>query len=214
MHTIPDLLKPDGETGFEDMVWLFACNNRNRKLIRQNFDEAALLWRAVRATSGPILEIGRRFGGATLLLAAASGDRPVTSLDIAPQHKPRVQAAFDRIARDRPGKLTLLVRDSTLALPGASFGMIFVDGDHSYDGVRADLSAHWPALAPQDGRPALAVFHDAVPNDGRKYESQPNHCPGVAQVCDEVVASGQARVVASAGSALVLEKTGTGPLWP
>src|SRR5579864_6129501 len=66
---------------FEDLAWLFTCDSRNRGLIRQGFDEAAVLWKAVRATSGNILEIGRNFGGSTVLLAAAGADREIYSID-------------------------------------------------------------------------------------------------------------------------------------
>src|SRR5436190_12142196 len=52
----------DGQN-FEDLVWLFRCDSRNRGIIRQGFDEAALLWKAVKATSGNILEVGRNLAG-------------------------------------------------------------------------------------------------------------------------------------------------------
>ena len=68
--------------GFEDLAWLFTCDSRNRGLIRQGFDEAALLWKAIKATSGRVLEIGRNLAGSTVLLAAAAGpDREIYSID-------------------------------------------------------------------------------------------------------------------------------------
>src|SRR5437879_11693754 len=68
--------------GFEDLAWIFTCDSRNRGLIRQGFDEAALLWKAVKATSGNILEIGRNLAGSTVLLAAAAGtNREIYSID-------------------------------------------------------------------------------------------------------------------------------------
>src|SRR5436309_15963592 len=68
--------------GFEDLAWIFTCASRNRGLIRQGFDEAAILWKAVKATSGNILEIGRNLAGSTVLLAAAAGpDREIYSID-------------------------------------------------------------------------------------------------------------------------------------
>src|SRR5947207_10371315 len=69
--------------GFEDLAWLFTCDSRNRGLIRQGFDEAALLWKAVKSTSGDILEIGRNLAGSTVLLAAASeANRNIYSIDM------------------------------------------------------------------------------------------------------------------------------------
>src|SRR5438876_11269832 len=68
--------------GFEDLAWIFTCDSRNRGLIRQGFDEAAILWKAVKATSGNILEIGRNLAGSTVLLVGAAGpDREIYSID-------------------------------------------------------------------------------------------------------------------------------------
>ena len=74
--TEPD---PSPAGGFEDLAWLFTCDSRNRGLIRQGFDEAALLWKAVKTTTGNILEIGRNFGGSTVLLAVAGPDREIAA---------------------------------------------------------------------------------------------------------------------------------------
>ncbi len=191
---------------FSDLSWLFSCDNNNRGVIQQNFDEAALLWKAVQATRGPILEIGRFHGGTTVLLVAAGAGRCVVSLDIAPKHHPECEKFFDEVHASSPGILSLLVKDSGVPLPGQSFGMLFIDGDHTYDGVKRDTIAHWPALHPFDGRAALAVYHDAVPNDGLLHRNLPNHCEGVQQLCKELVDLQCARVIGSAGSSLVLEK--------
>src|SRR5256885_10494199 len=67
--------------GFEDLTWVFTCDSRNRGLIRQGFDEAAVLCKATKATSGNILEIGRNLAGSTVLLAAAGPDRKIYSID-------------------------------------------------------------------------------------------------------------------------------------
>src|SRR5437763_12531385 len=83
--------------GFEDLAWLFTCDSRNRGLVRQGFDEAALLWKAVKATSGNILEIGRNLAGSTVLLAAASeSDRQIYSIDNRANEQP---ACKDFLAR-------------------------------------------------------------------------------------------------------------------
>ena len=88
--------------GFEHATWLFTCDSRNRGICRLNFDEAALLYRAVTGTRGAMLEVGRRHGGSTVLMLEASGgeggDRSLVSLDIEPRHHPAAQAYFDRPA--------------------------------------------------------------------------------------------------------------------
>lgn len=190
---------------FEKLAWLFSCNNQNRGIIRMNFDEAALLWQAARASAGPILEVGRAHGGSTVLLCAASGDRQVVSIDIQPKHAAAATEYFNSLAA---GKLELLTQDSGKGLPGKTFGMLFLDGDHSYEGVRRDTAAHWPALKPYTGSRPIALYHDAVPNDGLTWRNQENHYNGVKQICEELVNSKAARVIRSAGSLLMLEKTG------
>lgn len=190
--------------GFEDCAWLFSCDNRNRGILRQNVDEAAILWKACQQTAGPILEIGRRHAGSTCLLAMASGDRRIVSVDIDPQHHPDAEAFLSR-----PGvreRLDLRIGDSRVPIEGAHFGLIFIDGDHSYEGVLADTLAHWPSLQSFDGKPPLAVYHDAVPNPGLRHAGADNHCEGVLRLCQQLIEAGVARSIGSAGSMLVLEK--------
>ncbi len=67
---------------FEELAWLFSCDNRNRGILRMNFDEAALLWKAVRASSGPMLEVGSRFGDSAVLMLSAAPDRALFSIDL------------------------------------------------------------------------------------------------------------------------------------
>lgn len=200
--------------GFSDLVWLFCCDNHNRGIIRQNFDEAALLWRAVQNSGGPILEIGRRHGGTTVLLVEASVDRPVTSIDLAPEHHPACAEYFRGVQNDGSKRLTLLIGDSRVAIPDASFGLLFIDGDHSYEGVRDDIIAHWGSLAAIDGKPALAVFHDAIPNPGLEHLGKENHCEGVLRACRELLAMGCVQIVESAGSSVVMEKLAELPEHP
>src|SRR5436305_353405 len=119
--------------GFEDLAWLFTCDSRNRGLIRQGFDEAALLWKAVKATSGNILEIGRNLAGSTVLLAAAAGpDREIYSID---KRSNEDRACKSYLARSKhKQRVHLLVADSRAPLPNLGFGILFVDGDHTSDG--------------------------------------------------------------------------------
>jgi hypothetical protein len=159
---------PVAGEGFEDLAWLFTGDSRNRGLIRQGFDEAALLWKAVKATSGDILEIGRNFAGSTVLLAAAAQPpRHINSID---NRSNEARACREYLTRDQnKGRVHLLVADSRAPLPNARFGFLFVDGDHSFDGVLADVVAHWNELQSFNQNPPLAAFHDALPNDNFKW---------------------------------------------
>src|SRR5579872_1995977 len=72
---------------FEDLAPLFALNPLGRGIIRQDFDEAAALFKAVRSLPHPSgVEVGRFNGGSTLLLAVAVGkEGRLVSIDIEPQ---------------------------------------------------------------------------------------------------------------------------------
>jgi predicted O-methyltransferase YrrM len=218
----------DRSQGFEDLAWLFTCDSRNRGSIRQGFDEAALLWKAVRATGGSILEIGRNLAGSTVLLAAAAPDREVYSID---NRSNEDRACKDYLARDgNTARVHLLVADSRKPLPDLRFGLLFIDGDHSFDGVLADVCAHWNSAEPSNGKAALVAFHDALPNENFKWRDaerrlnrfwtriknkfrkrqKPDvaqgYAPGVLRVCEELMRQGLAIKWGSAGSMLVLKK--------
>ena len=221
--------EPIASGGFEDLAWLFTCDSRNRGLIRQGFDEAALLWKAVRSTSGNILEIGRNLAGSTVLLAAASTrDREIYSID---NRSNEQRACKDYLARpENQGRVHLLVADSRLPLPNLQFGFLFIDGDHTFEGVLADVVAHWNAAQSHDEKPALVAFHDALPNENFKWrdadrrwkrfwirlknrfreeqkpEIGPAYEPGVLKVCDELIRQGLAAKWGAAGSMLVVRK--------
>jgi predicted O-methyltransferase YrrM len=215
--------------GFEDLAWIFTCDSRNRGLIRQGFDEAALLWKAAKATSGNILEIGRNLAGSTVLLATAAGqDRVIYSIDNRSNEDRACKNYLER--PEHKARVHLLVADSRVTLPNLRFGFLFVDGDHTFEGVLADVVAHWNALQAEDEKPALVAFHDALPNDNFKWrdadrklkrlsirlknkfrkrqkpEVAPAYEPGVLKVCDELIRQGLAAKWRTAGSMLVLKK--------
>jgi len=219
-----DRVRDSAPNSFEDLTWLFTCDSRNRGIIRQGFDEAALLWKAVRATAGNILEVGRNQAGSTVLLAAAAPAREVYSIDIKAKAHP---ACAKFLARpENKERVRQLVADSRKTLPGITFGFEFIDGDHSFDGVLADVIAHWNALEGQ----GLAVFHDAVPNQNFKWRDEdrtlhrfwirmknrfreqkkpeiaPDYETGVFSVCETLVERGLAERGEQAGSMLVLRK--------
>ena len=215
--------------GFEDLAWLFTCDSRNRGLIRQGFDEAALLWKAVKATSGNILEVGRNFAGSTVLLAAAAGAaREIYSID---NRSNEDRACQDYLTLpENKGRVHLLLTDSRQSLPDFSCGLLFIDGDHSFEGVLADVVAHWNSLQADGEGFALAAFHDAMPNENFKWRDAerrmhqvgtrlknkfrkrqkpliaPDYEPGVFRVCEELVRQAAAAKWRSAGSMLVLRK--------
>ena len=126
-----------------------------------------MLWKATKATSGNILEIGRNLAGSTVLLAAAGPDREIYSID---NRSNEDRACKDYLARAvNKGRVHLLIADSRVPLPNLRFGFLFIDGDHTFEGVLADVVAHWNALQASGEYPALVAFHDALPNDNFKW---------------------------------------------
>lgn len=186
---------------FDDMTWLFTCDNRNRGLIRMNFDEAALLWKAVIRSSGPILEIGRRYGGSACLIRAASRERPLFSLDLEPSLAPQCE----QFLRQFDSNTHLLIADSRHWSGAAEIGLLVIDGDHSLPGVLGDTCAHWDRLT----MAGIALYHDALPNPGLEWREggSRNFFPGVQHVVQSIVRVGAARPAASAGSSQMLIKT-------
>lgn len=188
-----------GKSDFAELAsWLFASSLINHRVIHQRIDEGSLLWRAVKLSGGPILEIGRAAGGSTICILGASGNRRVISIDRYPQHSVVASRIFSR--PDVSQRLTLLTQSSREPVELGSFGMLFIDADHSYEGVAQDIATFWNRLSSHDGKPPLAIFHDAADNPITFVEP-------VKQVCDELLAiPGVARRVESWGSMLLVEK--------
>jgi hypothetical protein len=196
---IVDTIAEFGRSDFADLAcWLFASALANHRVIHERIDEATTLWRAVKNSRGPILEVGRAAGGSTIAILGASGDRPVVSIDRGPVHAAMAEHIFAR--PDVRNRLKLYTQSSRESIAENEFGMMFVDADHSYEGVCHDIATFWNSLKSFDGRPPLAVFHDAAENPITFVEP-------VKRACDELVAQrGVARVAESWGSMLALEK--------
>ena len=192
---------PDRVRGFEDLAFVFSSNQLSHGVASLQVDEAALLYRLARdAESGPFAEIGRFKGGSTLIFAAAlpegvelwsydlhvalRGDMPGAELDA------ELRDALARYGLE--GKVHLVVADSrTVDPPPAPLELLFVDGDHSYEGAKADFE-RWSEFVRPGGQ---LLFHDAVDHGGYG-----NVYPGVARLVGEVERAGGWTRLAGAGS--------------
>lgn len=145
--------------GFVDLAFLFWLTPMNRGILRQDFDEAALLYRTLR-NLGPKrgVEIGRYSGGSTVLIAAAlqSPEALLTSIDAAP--------VADDVLRNVLTHLDLFERvelvkghSGQVEWPEESvLDFVFIDGDHTYEGARRD-HLQWGSRVRPGG---LIIHHD------------------------------------------------------
>jgi predicted O-methyltransferase YrrM len=153
---------PDELAGFEDCAFLFASNQANHGVAQLSVIEGAYLFRLLRGTPGPHVEIGRYKGGGTLLMATAlrAGDE-LWSYDTHEKAGRDVDAGI-RAALDRYGlaaQVNLVVGDShKVKLPADEVGVVFLDGDPTLEGTRRDAD-RWGAIVRRGG---LLLFHDAA----------------------------------------------------
>jgi predicted O-methyltransferase YrrM len=192
---------PESVEGFEDLAFLFTSSQLNHGVASLRFDEAALLYGLVRRLDAQrIVEIGRFKGGSTVVMASAMAPSAhLLSLDL---HVPqpggvdgaRLDAELaDALARlGLADRVDLRIADSrAVDLPEPGFDVLFVDGDHSYEGSSADF-ARWAPLLRPGGH---LVAHDAV--DAGGYGTT---YPGVARAFRELVASGGFERLADVGT--------------
>jgi predicted O-methyltransferase YrrM len=147
---------------FENCAWLYSSNPLNHGLSRVSISEAAHIYDVVRSLDEPrAAEIGRYRGGTTFLLAAA-GAR-VLSVDLASdrQQADDLQLANSLEWFGLEDQVELALADSqSYRIENRRFDVVFVDGDHAYEGVRADFENWWPTVH----RGGHFLFHDAIPD--------------------------------------------------
>lgn len=161
-------------------------------------EEGNALYQLARAASGPIVEIGSYCGKSTVWLAAGAAETGgvVVAVD---HHRGNPEMGPGRDCHD-PDVIdqdgahdTLLEFRRTIRRAGVGphvmavvapaemavrfwsqpIGMLFIDGDHSYDGCRSDYK-NWAPLIVAGG---ALVFHDAT-------------IPAIDQVTSEAAADG------------------------
>ena len=201
---------PDRVEGFEDLAFLFTSSQLNHGVASLRLDEAAFLYGLVRGL-GParIVEIGRFKGGSTFIAASAmASGSTIVSYDLhiplrddlqGPDLDRELEAALGRYHLGE--NVRLVVGDSrTVDLPEPGVDLLFVDGDHSYEGASADLR-RWSPLVRAGGH---LVLHDAVDTGGYG-----NVYPGIARAVDELVATGDFEPAPAAGTMAHLVRRGS-----
>jgi len=143
--------------------------------IVQNRDEIQWLFELVRAARPrAVLEIGLDFGGTFFLWSrAAAPDAHLIAIDTKPVGRLGAWSPFSLLRRAfavASQHVTLLMgsdshnegtrRRVTELLDGRPIDFLFIDGDHSRDGVWQDFDLYSPLVAPG----GLIAFHDVSPN--------------------------------------------------
>lgn len=157
---------PECPDGFEDLTPLFDLSPVSRGIIRQDFDEAAALFKAVRQLPHRRgVEIGRYSGGSTVLLAVALGhEGKLTSIDIMPQDDRLLEEVLAK-SKVR-SRVELIIGDANQVEVNEPLDFVFIDGDHSYEGAKRDHN-RWGKRVKKDG---LIIHHDMA--NSRRYSTQ------------------------------------------
>jgi len=192
---------PERVDGFEDLAFLFTSSQLNHGVASLRLDEAAFLYGLVRGLgTARIVEIGRFKGGSTFIAASAmSPGSTVVSYDLhiplrddlqGPDLDRELEAALTRYGL--ADGVTLVVGDSRVVdLPEPGIDLLFIDGDHTYEGASADLR-RWSPLVRPGGH---LVLHDAVDTGGYG-----NVYPGIARAVDELLARSDFEAARGAGT--------------
>ena len=177
---------------FLESMWLFNIDKTTRQVIRLNIDEAALLWIYAKEVPPPatILEIGRFVGGSTVLLSMATheSDKKIISVDL---NEGPHNADVDEWLEEYEEKDRIDIRvENSHTMKNIPLSLLFVDGDHSYDGIKKDIYHHWNYL----NGPCLC--HDYT---------DPS-CEGVTEFIDEFIEDGYAEIIEQEGTLVALRK--------
>lgn len=130
-----------------------------------------------------ICEIGSANGGTTFLFAqCAAGDAKIATLDIKCSLPQRI--AFSNFAGDDQ-VITCIRADShdkrsvflvKRLFSNQAIDFLFIDGDHSYDGVARDFQLYSPLVKER----GIIAFHDIVPDSTTRFGKY--SCSNVGQV--------------------------------
>lgn len=138
-----------------------------REYIRLDPWEMEYLFMLAATAKKGVLETGRFHGGSTFMLAFANRDISINSIDIAPQNDDLLKSYFS--THGIGSNVRLIIGDSqkTKYPEIPEYDLLFIDGDHSYEGCSNDLENWYPALA----RGGHIVLHDCYYGDKSEVQA-------------------------------------------
>jgi predicted O-methyltransferase YrrM len=182
---------------FEELTFLFKSDVSNRGICRMDFDEAACLYRAVkRQQPKRVVEIGRAGGGSTLILASAMPkDSHLVSIDLHPLENEITK--YHLLKQDLHVELIVGNSRGYYWWPDSEVNLLFIDGDHTYEGAKHDHE-HYGQFVPKGG---FIIHHDMG-------KARPNalNDSRLIQLKNEIIESGEYKIIDQAGSLIVFEK--------
>lgn len=196
LEHMPLDLPRHGQLEFEDLAGLFASNSLNHGVVSMTIRQTAYLFGLVRRMPARrVIEVGRYKGGSTLAIAAAmQPEGQFWSIDIGEKERRlrrgHVQLTYDQQIKTvfpRLGlNVHLIIGDSrNVELNTGEVDLVFIDGDHSYEGVKNDFDRFGRRV-----RVGGAVLLD----DAFDEWLFRTHSDTVGRLVEEVVQSGEFRL--------------------
>lgn len=209
LDRMPLDLEPEGRLEFEDLAGLFASTSLNHGLVGMTIRQVAYLFGLSRRTGARrAIEIGRWRGGSTIAIASGMGhEGKLWSIDVGEKERrvlgdksrsldEQTRSFVERFGLD----VELLVGDSrTIEVETGEVDLVFIDGDHTYAGVRNDFERFGRRVRPGGD----VLFDDAFPE-----HHFPTHSDTVGRLVEEIAAAGEFTLVKSVDRLAHLRRTG------
>ncbi|HUF08093.1 MAG TPA: class I SAM-dependent methyltransferase [Rhodothermales bacterium] len=202
----------DGAFGFEHLTALFASNTLNEYVITMNLRQSAYLFDLIRRSKAEkVIEIGRHWGGSTVLIATAMdgrgefwsiADPHETDWDVEHRGRPRPRPIADQLC-DLLGQLGLSAHlisgdPATVEVETGEVDLVHIDGAHSYTAAMTDFERFGRRVRVG----GAVLLDDAVPDPF----SDLARTADVKQVVADIVDRGDFRVVATIQRLMHLER--------
>ncbi len=210
---MPFDLPAEGHPDFEKLSGLFAATCLDESIITMNVRQTAYLFGLIRqSNAAKVIEIGRHWGGSTLVIAAAMrgrgefwsiGDPAQLEHDLKRRGRTLGSPVEDQIAdlcRRLGLNVTVLAgKSQDIDIKTGEVDLVFIDGDHSYDAETGDFQRFGTRV-----KVGGAVLLDDAVHDPF-YE--PRHTADVKRVVQDILRRGDFRLAKTVKRLAHFERT-------